>query len=54
MSRAPYPARRRSYRDRVEERRWIRALDDRELGRVSRALTAVDRAVKRFREREAA
>lgn len=48
------PQRRRSYRDRIEERRWLRALDDRELGRVVRALAAVDRAVRRFRERDAA
>lgn len=32
-----------------EERAWINSLDDQELGQLARELTAVDRAVTRYR-----
>jgi hypothetical protein len=35
---------------RPDERAWVRSLNDRELGQLARALTAVDRAVRDYRK----
>ena len=43
-----------SWRERAAIKRWLRELDDRELSRLARAMTAVDRAVKAFRQKGAA
>jgi len=45
---------RQSWRERAATKSLLRSIPDVELSRIARAVTAVDRAVQRFRERPAA
>jgi hypothetical protein len=43
-----------NWRERAAAKRWLRSLPDDQLSRLARALTAVDRAVQKFRQKDAA